>query len=201
MTSEIELAGPDDVDARFALNMQRTRERYGISQADLIKRLKDSGWTNVHQTTISRIEKGERPARLGEARAIARALNVELNQLMLAPGSSKLAARISWQRGRVRDARQTISEAAILFFDERFILQEVVNEILEMGVVPTPVPDDPMSFSSLASTGTVEDELALAIEQLESDPVSSINYGKLMSRSKRNPLVPKQNDNTNDSET
>ncbi|MCZ4278602.1 helix-turn-helix domain-containing protein [Rhodococcoides yunnanense] len=88
------LDGPAVTDARFAINMQRERERAGLSQADLVRNLREGNWQTVHQTTVSRIEKGERPVRLGEAMSIARALRVDLRHLLLEPDDAKVMASL-----------------------------------------------------------------------------------------------------------
>lgn len=68
----------------FRASMKRLREERGWTQADLARELTESGWTGVYQTTISRMEKGERPIRIGEARGIARVFNVTVG-LMIVP--------------------------------------------------------------------------------------------------------------------
>lgn len=72
----------DPVEASFVERMVRSREDRGYSQADLVRRLRENGWQSVHPTTISRIEKRERPVRIGEAARIATALGVELDELL-----------------------------------------------------------------------------------------------------------------------
>lgn len=70
-------------DRDFADNMKRIREIQGWSQGELARRIGDFGLEGFHQTTISRIEKGERLVRLGEARTIARALGRPVDHLLL----------------------------------------------------------------------------------------------------------------------
>lgn len=72
-------------DTNFAQNMAQAREDAGISQAELVQKLRDRGWKNVHPTTISRIEKGERPVKLSEAGRIAGALDQPLVRMMGTP--------------------------------------------------------------------------------------------------------------------
>jgi transcriptional regulator with XRE-family HTH domain len=73
------------LDAHFAANMSRLREAAGLSQSELVQKLRESGWTNVHPTTISRIEKRERPVRLSEASRIADVLGQDLNRMLWPP--------------------------------------------------------------------------------------------------------------------
>lgn len=74
--------GADD-EANFIKNMQILREQQGISQGEFARRMQEEGWTSFHQTTVSRIEKGERPVRLGEARGIAKILGTITSQMIL----------------------------------------------------------------------------------------------------------------------
>lgn len=79
----------------FIRNMKRVREVQGLSQGQFAARMtKEFGWEGFHQTTISRIEKGERPVRLGEAAGIAEALGVEVWQMLLPDDASKQLANL-----------------------------------------------------------------------------------------------------------
>lgn len=69
----------------FRENMRATRDQEGISQGELSKRLIDAGWPVFHQTTVARIESGNRPVKLDEADAIAQALNSTLPVLIAPP--------------------------------------------------------------------------------------------------------------------
>lgn len=83
--------GSDD-ESWFIDNMKTLRERKGWSQGELARNVAALGWDAFHQTTISRIEKGERPVRLAEARGIAAALDSSVAQMTSPP--SGLAAQI-----------------------------------------------------------------------------------------------------------
>lgn len=78
----LEAYGSDD-EANFIKNMQILREQNGWSQGEFARRMQAEGWTSFHQTTVSRIEKGERPVRLGEARGIAKVLGTITSQMIL----------------------------------------------------------------------------------------------------------------------
>jgi transcriptional regulator with XRE-family HTH domain len=82
---ELARRSDDPLDAHFSANMSRLREAAGLSQAELVQKLRESGWTNVHPTTISRIEKRERPVRLSEASRIADVLGQTLDRMLAPP--------------------------------------------------------------------------------------------------------------------
>lgn len=63
-------AKSDSKPARFAANVERIRERRGLTQEQL-------GWAcGMHQTAIARIEKGERKPTLPTIFKLARGLEV-----------------------------------------------------------------------------------------------------------------------------
>src|SRR5699024_11834141 len=72
-------------EANFVENMQKLRQRRGWSQGEFARQMQAAGWKSFHQTTVSRIEQGERPVRLGESRGIAEALGSSVSQ-MIRPG-------------------------------------------------------------------------------------------------------------------
>lgn len=87
------LARPENDDERFGANVRRLREARGLSQHELARRLADVGLEGFHQTTVSRIEKGERPARLGEAKAIAQLLDSTIENMLTQGESAAEATR------------------------------------------------------------------------------------------------------------
>ena len=72
-------------DELFGLSVRRWREERGWSMADLNDRLIQEGLANFHPTTVGRIERGERPVRLIEAKAIAAVLNATVEELLGEP--------------------------------------------------------------------------------------------------------------------
>ncbi|MEW1807919.1 helix-turn-helix transcriptional regulator [Pseudarthrobacter sp. NPDC080039] len=66
---------------RFVETMRHIREIQGLSQGELAARLAEAGWDGFRQTTVSRIEKGERTVRLAEAHAIAQVLGTSLARM------------------------------------------------------------------------------------------------------------------------
>lgn len=95
--------GSDD-ESWFIENMKTLRERKGWSQGELARNVAALGWDSFHQTTISRIEKGERPVRLAEARGIAAALEASVAQ-MTSPPSGQVAHLYELQRQSAEVAR------------------------------------------------------------------------------------------------
>lgn len=71
----------DGVDVHFRKTLRRERERRRWSQADLAKKLTESGVPMYH-TTIAKIEAGERAVRVDEAAGLADALEVPLDWML-----------------------------------------------------------------------------------------------------------------------
>lgn len=100
------VSGPERA---FAASLKRERTERRLRQEDLAQRLAASG-LNLHQSAIAKIEIGARMIRLGEARVIAQALGLSVEQMT----SSTLGADVGrdvdvWSalRGRVRAAGQS----------------------------------------------------------------------------------------------
>ena len=103
MSKKESVTGPGVEDeANFVESIKRLREEKEWTQADLARAMSDIGWTGIYQTTVSRIENGSRPLRMGEARGIAKALGVPFSS-MLAPIEETQPIR-DLER-RVRNAR------------------------------------------------------------------------------------------------
>lgn len=70
----------EELQFRESVHKLRTDQR--LSQGELARRMVAEGWEHFNQATISRIEKGTRPVRLGEARALARVLQTEVSYMI-----------------------------------------------------------------------------------------------------------------------
>lgn len=72
-------------DENFGAMVREYRELRKWSMSELASKLRDAGLTNFHPTTISRMERGERAAKLGEASVIAQVFQVPLDDLVDIP--------------------------------------------------------------------------------------------------------------------
>lgn len=157
-------------DLRFARNMVAYREARGMTQKDLVAALQSQGWTSVYQNTISRIEKGDRPVRYGEALAIARVFEVSVEKFTLTPTESRLAIELATVRQRYTDVAvelarlEDMQQARRRDQDSlRVALRSAIQKARNAGIEPTELPDED---SGMLVPTTVEDELALAIAEL-----------------------------------
>lgn len=79
-----------DPERWFGENLRIQRETVGLSQSDLAGQMAELGFS-FHQTTIRRIETGERAVRLGEAHALAQLVETSVTELSQAPIEARMA--------------------------------------------------------------------------------------------------------------
>ncbi|MBE4716752.1 helix-turn-helix transcriptional regulator [Pseudarthrobacter sp. AB1] len=135
MVKKDETNGPGaEEEAHFIAAVKRIREELGWSQGELAKRMSDSGWEGFHQTTISRIEKGERPVRLGEARGLAKALGALVGQMLLPAEQSKTLRDLELSVVNAEKAATAIAASAQELLGTQTSLQYELEEALEISV-------------------------------------------------------------------
>lgn len=119
-------------DRRFAESMKTLREGKGWSQGEFAKRLKAAGLETFHQTTVSRVEKGERPVRIGEARIIAQALDTMVG-VMIAPSQEGLVIQKLLQEvEEFREVQAAVHGAANSLLASKMTLMHQLKEAKEV---------------------------------------------------------------------
>lgn len=135
MMKKDETNGPGaEEEANFIAAVKRIREELGWSQGELAKRMADSGWDGFHQTTISRIEKGERPVRLGEARGLAKALGALVGQMLLPAEQGKRLRDLELSVMSAEKAASGIAASAQELLGIQTSLKYELDEALELSV-------------------------------------------------------------------
>jgi len=84
----------------LAQRLRGLREELGMTQKQLAERMTRRGFS-IRQTTIAKIEAGQRPVRVNEAVALANILAVELGDLVDDPVASGEAAELSAEHRRL----------------------------------------------------------------------------------------------------
>lgn len=129
-TPQAPAASDDD---RFAENMRVLREQRGWSQGEMARQMQRAGWPNFHQTTVSRIEKGERPVRVSEARGIAAVLGSTLDQMIESPATVSKFAEVMSRRAdlihQLRELRQVKAHVFLAQSQFRRVLKETHEDI------------------------------------------------------------------------
>jgi transcriptional regulator with XRE-family HTH domain len=113
------LPGEADPDAVLARRLRELRETARLTQRQLADRMTGAGY-QMHQTTIAKIEAGQRPVIVGEAVALARIIGVDLAALVTepaAPDSRELAnakAALAAAERDVDSQRHQVAERAAI---------------------------------------------------------------------------------------
>lgn len=101
---------------------------------ELARRMVDAGWSDFHQATVSRIEKGQRPVRLGEARALARLLGVHLGY-MTAPNEESRTLQRFWSEIEAANSYRTKVIAYVRDWEEsRGALRDLLRDMERLDV-------------------------------------------------------------------
>lgn len=124
----------------FATNMRLRREELGWSQGELSRRMREAGWSNFHQTTVSRIEKHERPIRLSEAGAIARVLEIPLALLELPEGVAQGITRVRTALADTEASGRRLQRAVDDYEAERVALLYEIEHAVPL--LENPAPDE-----------------------------------------------------------
>lgn len=119
-------------DARFAKSMRSLREKLDMSQGDMTAKLRGLGLDKFHQTTVSRIEKGERPVRIGEARVIASALGSTVSAMTAPSEEATTFQRLSAEVHDFVAARRSLTRAEQTLLQHRDVLEACLNEVQEL---------------------------------------------------------------------
>lgn len=133
----------------FATNMRLRREELGWSQGELSRRMRQGGWSNFHQTTVSRIEKHERPIRLSEAGAIARVLEIPLSLLELPEGVAHGVTRVRTALLDTEASGRRLTEAVDDYTAERTALLYEIEHA--MPLLDSSTPDEAATQEELSA--------------------------------------------------
>ena len=95
----------------FGYNLKFVREKREESQTALAKKMVDLGFA-WYQTTVSRVEAGERPVQLGEALAVATILETDIGTMIQRPSTVRLQRLLINANRQVADHLNAIEAAA-----------------------------------------------------------------------------------------
>lgn len=121
----------------FAVALKSMRESRGFSQAEVAAAVRARGLEYFSQTTISRIESQARPARLGEAAAIANVFSMTLADFTDPDGRYRTFREALSMELRLSRFSETLDEILADYVVDVHALREIV-ETLQAGPRPDP---------------------------------------------------------------
>lgn len=121
----------------FAINLLRAREERGWTQEQLAARVRDAG-VPCSQTTIWKLEQGQREVKLTEAVAIGRALELwSWTELTRQPSTFNVGLGVDHWRKRAYETAAATRAAATAQLEALVNLAFAVHEAQEAGLSPT----------------------------------------------------------------
>jgi transcriptional regulator with XRE-family HTH domain len=96
------------IDELVAARIREQRERVGMSQSELGRRMAALGWP-WHPQTVQRVEAGQRKVTIGEAEALAGILDTSVTMLMTAGQEAALTYILGSTAAKMRDAWKQIA--------------------------------------------------------------------------------------------
>lgn len=102
--------GPETVDEWLGANMRAIRERRGMSQAELARRMSENGqaW---HQSTVARAEAGRQAVRAGELKELAQILGVTVDRLLWLGPEVNAVGLVDRAAGILRESWNEVADA------------------------------------------------------------------------------------------
>jgi transcriptional regulator with XRE-family HTH domain len=97
----------DELDEALAKRIRELRTEAGLTQQQLAERMTLAG-SKMHQTTIAKIEAGERPVVVGEAVLLAALLNASLDDLIAVAGATDKSSNAMRRAARELEARNAV---------------------------------------------------------------------------------------------
>lgn len=153
-----------DSDALFAANLRLLREEARISQEELASRMTDRGW-RFHQTTVNKIENGERKVSIGEADGLARALHVRLESLLIRSDTMEYRAhRINRAVQDVSAATRQLNEPLTVITKDLRSIAEEAEKLRKETVFDEGLPSKLDTIDAFAGWSTPE----LLLQEIES---------------------------------
>lgn len=121
------------VEENFATNLREYRETQGVSQEELARRMTARGF-GFSQATVWKIEQNKRPVRLGEATALAAALQVpRWRSLIAEPDQFRHGTNIDGANRWAGAAYHQVKAAAADYVEAQLNLAVVIREVTDAG--------------------------------------------------------------------
>lgn len=125
---------PAQIESNLAVNVRHYREKKGITQDELAELMTGFGF-GWSQATVWKVEQQKRPVRLGEAQALAEALQVPLwSNLTADPEPFRHQVQIAEANTRAAAAYDKVKAATTEYLRTQMDLVVVIRDALDHGV-------------------------------------------------------------------
>lgn len=121
----------DSSDSVFARRLRAVRKQAGVTQKQLADRMADRGHKML-QSTVAKIESGERPVSIGEAVQLADVLGASLMDLVTdetAGGQEREYRQLAEARIKVRSLEHETAERDKLLQEAQFLYENAVDRL------------------------------------------------------------------------
>lgn len=112
----------------FARRLRSERERLGVTQTALARRIARILNQNVDPSVVNRIEQGTRAVRLDEAVAVAEALDVSLTALVYSDPGEAFDDRIVQAADQLAEAERDFATSRARVAQLRFVLEHLEED-------------------------------------------------------------------------
>ncbi|MBO0596470.1 helix-turn-helix transcriptional regulator [Nesterenkonia sp. E16_7] len=137
---------------RFREALNSLRREQDMSQGELARRMVEEGWEQFNQATVSRIEKGTRPVRLGEARALARVLGTEVGYMLSDSGPSRFLTEF-WDVYREALNHQSYMQAAVRSWSDSVARLRYLLSVMDLDAVQSLLPrENQLAFEAAVAS-------------------------------------------------
>lgn len=123
-----------DLEAVFGKRLREMREARDLTQAEVVKWLSSNGLPYMNTSTLSRIELGARPVRLGEATIFARFYDIPMEALVTTSLSYQSIEKASRLHEQARSKYVLFRNAVVdVIHQQQYLSQwiELFDEVLE----------------------------------------------------------------------
>lgn len=145
MSDEVKHPTPEEIEeSRFVAAVKRHREARGWSQGKLAREMGALGWDSFHQTTIRRLEDGQRAVRLGEARALAKIFDTTVSQMMAPTEIESLMSSLLADLRELHSAENAVSGGLRVMDAKRQSLRHSFD-LAERNIDPSVWRDEALS--------------------------------------------------------
>ena len=113
----------------FGENLRAAREQKEMSQTALAKKMAEAGFSNFHQSTVGRIEAGERPVRLSEGQELSLILGIPLGFLTWPPARLNRLNKFLYAVQNARERYVSLEELTRDFLNSVEMLAQFLPDI------------------------------------------------------------------------